>query len=124
MTTGLALVTVTVLDVVCVAPSSSVTVNVNVTVASSRPVNVGACTDALLNVAPADTVHAYETIVPSESVEVAPETAIEEPSTTVTGPVITATGGTSEARTTVVSQPTPPSSSVTQTVTVKVPAAV
>ena len=107
------------------APLSSVTVNVNVTVASSRPVNVGACTDALLNVAPADTVHAYETIVPSESVDVAPDTTIEEPSTTVTGPVITATGAAFGGTvTTVVSQPTPPSSSVTQTVTVKLPATV
>ena len=94
LTTGLALVTVTVLDVVCGAPSSSVTVNVNVTVASSTPVNVGACTDALLNVAPADTDHAYDTTVPSPSVDDAPDTTIEEPSTTVTGPEITATGGT------------------------------
>ena len=94
LTTGFAFVTVTVRVVVCVSPSSSVTVNVNVTLASSRPVNVGACTEVLLNVAPAVTVHAYDTIVPSESVEVAPETTIEEPSTTVTGPVITASGAT------------------------------
>src|SRR6185295_4696070 len=58
LTTGLALVTVTV--VVCISPSSSVTFNVNVTLASSRPVNVGATTDALLNVAPAVAVHAYD----------------------------------------------------------------
>ena len=87
------MVTVTVLVVVCVSPSLSVTVSVNVTLASSRPVNVGACTDTLLNVAPAVTDHAYDTIVPSESVDVAPETTIDEPSTTVTGPEITATGG-------------------------------
>ena len=125
LTTGIALVTVTVLDVVCFRPSSSVTVNVNVTLASSRPVNVGACTEALLNVAPADTDHAYDTIVPSESVDVAPDTTIEEPSTTVTGPEIVATGATfaGATTTTAVSQPTPPSSSVTQTLTVKLPAA-
>ena len=96
--------------------------------ASSRPVNVGACTDTLLNVAPADTVHAYDTIVPSESVDEAPETTIDDPSTTVTGPEITATGGTStgaaDTVTTAASQPTPPSSSVTHAVIVNVPAAV
>src|SRR6185436_19961515 len=58
--TGLAFVTVTVRVVVFDAPLLSVTVNVNVTEASSRPVNVGAIAEALLNVAPAVTDHAYD----------------------------------------------------------------